>query len=282
MNELQPFVLEFDSEGKLVQPQQQTDILQAVGAENPTVTDLWVLSYGWNNDIQSTASQQTYQQWTTHLLAEMRQIQNEQYQPLFVELFWPSEAWADAVAQPASLLTPHQSAPTATDREEFSEHYTRLLDPAGRQGADAANDFGYLYDVLTQLRPTEEQTHTFVQRLNKYSLNDPHNDQDEQDTIMVAPVETIVQRLLAGPLLSLEPSLLAARSEVPHAPAADTTLLENLLNFFRVFTFWTMKARSAVVGTQGVYPFLKQVKQTREPHERPLRIHLLGHSFGAK
>jgi hypothetical protein len=46
MNELPPFVLEFDSEGKLVQPQQQTDILQAVAAENPAVTDLWVLSYG--------------------------------------------------------------------------------------------------------------------------------------------------------------------------------------------------------------------------------------------
>jgi hypothetical protein len=60
----------------------------------------------------------------------------------------------------------------------------------------------------------------------------------------------------------------------------DNTLLENLLNFFRVFTFWTMKARSAVVGAQGVYPFLKQVKQTRAQH--PLRIHLLGHSFGAK
>ncbi|HZU00409.1 MAG TPA: hypothetical protein VFA10_12135 [Ktedonobacteraceae bacterium] len=45
MNELPPFVLEFDSEGNLVQPQQQTDILQAVAAENPSVTDLWVLSY---------------------------------------------------------------------------------------------------------------------------------------------------------------------------------------------------------------------------------------------
>jgi hypothetical protein len=106
----------------------------------------------------------------------MQQIHNEQYQPLFVEIFWPSEAWADAVAQPASLLPSLpllESATTATGRDQFIAHYTHLLDAKGRQGADAESDFGTLYDILTQPQPTAEQAHTFVQRLNKYTLNDP-------------------------------------------------------------------------------------------------------------
>jgi hypothetical protein len=43
-----------------------------------------------------------------------------------------------------------------------------------------------------------------------------------------------------------------------------------------------MKGRAAIVGQKGVAPLLFMIRERLQEQKRPLRIHLMGHSFGAK
>src|SRR5207248_851371 len=96
---------------------------------------------------------------------------------------------------------------------------------------------------------------------------DPHPDPLERDNLGNVPIDVIVEQLLA-------------RDTPP--PQYEGFVFDKLQRFFSVFTFWQMKARSGIVGENGVYRFLLKVKATLVQHQQQVRIHLLGHSFGAK
>src|SRR5206468_768777 len=70
--------------------------------------------------------------------------------------------------------------------------------------------------------------------------------------------------------------------DAPPQQFEGTIISGSLLTLFRTFSFWTMKARAAIVGENGVSPVLVKVKKALKQHNLPVRIHLLGHSFGAK
>jgi hypothetical protein len=52
----------------------------------------------------------------------------------------------------------------------------------------------------------------------------------------------------------------------------------NSLDIVRAFSYWEMKSRAGVVGENGLGPLVRQLQQ-RAPR---VRVHLIGHSFGAR
>jgi len=64
-------------------------------------------------------------------------------------------------------------------------------------------------------------------------------------------------------------------SEITEDPNSD-------LNALQVFTFYTMEHRADAVGSNAVYSILRSLLQARAGTTSPLRIFLLGHSFGCK
>ena len=246
----------------------------------------------------------SYDQWHTNMLAEAQRLQAQNlldpnYQPLFVEIFWPSKAWVDDSAQPVvntpiiPRLNAIESLPAPVldhvRRETFIDNYRTAMDPAGVRGDQYDTDFGRIYDLLhlPQL-PTSDEINEFVQTLYTYKIQDPQSDPTEKNEMINVSVTSVVKRLVEKkPLIP---------PQIKVGPAIDKVLLlqqnpaatvgDNLLDFFRLFTFWTMKARAAVVGQTGVKPLLEdlaQVNNTLNANNLPrVRIHLFSHSFGAK
>ncbi len=290
------FTLTFDDQGNAQDPTEQYLVLYALKTADPPVTDLWVFSYGWNTDPTDGSGVAVYDEWVSNMWGEVQKVQAQDpsYHPLFVEVFWPSKAWVGEVSQPsisppaapgnAVGAAPQPGAPPAPDPSDFIESYRSVMDPEGNFGEQFDTDFGRIYELLhLPQTPTSAEIGEFVQTLEKYIVQDPHLNQTEEDNVLSAPIGEIVHYLKAGPLPKLQE---ATTPPVPAAApgAAPNFIFDNLLNFLRLFTFWTMKARSAVVGANGLYPFLAAVRNTLSTNDPPLhvRIHLLGHSFGGK
>ena len=64
-------------------------------------------------------------------------------------------------------------------------------------------------------------------------------------------------------------------SEITEDPNSD-------LNALQLFTFYTMEHRADAVGRNAVYSIIRSLLQARANTSSPLRIFLLGHSFGCK
>src|SRR5258708_38650256 len=91
------FKLFFDAQGY---PQDrsaadQAAVIEALLNSPKPVTDLWLFSYGWNND--QAHGTHTYDTWAARMReGQQDKVQNDPaYNPLFIGVYWPSKAWAN-------------------------------------------------------------------------------------------------------------------------------------------------------------------------------------------
>jgi len=244
-------------------------------------------------------------------------IHDPEYQAAFVGIFWPSRAWADSTpTQAPALSTTDALESTATGRGEYELEESSaganlqrpeegddqlLLESVAWAGVDRSaahstvgdaamlrarfiddyriafqhdeqrstyeEDFGRLFDMLSRaLPPSEADIDSFVQTLWRYAVDDPHADSTEHGNVISRP-EQMKQTV---------------QNEWGASDLEGLNIVDGLLTVFRVFTFWTMKARASVVGHTGVAPFLRDLRNLRREVGRRIRVHLYGHSFGAK
>ena len=265
----------FRSDGTLAFPNQideQGRILTALRDQpDGPVTDLWILSYGWNMSVQDGIT--FYNEWVPLLQSEIQKANLQNYDPMFVGIFWPSEILPDTSgesAQPAQSTAASPALPPGLgDRTHFIQAHRPIFDPEQKQDdAVYEQDFGRIYDFIASPDiQDQQQVHTFVDTLKKYQQQDLHAEQLEPENVI---------DMGASALAGVLPSALIPLQD------AGKTVSDGLLEFLRVFSFWTMKGRAGTVGANGLAPFLQKVQQTQAQRKSPLRIHLMGHSFGAK
>ncbi len=308
--------LYFNEEGYPISPDYGRAILEAVVNSPQPVTDVWILAHGWNNDL--AGGSQTYHDWISAFRPVIQQeISDPDFNPLFVGIHWPSKAWVGDIAKvsqkkqvaavapqtggggggvfeggmaagrPAGefemggadspLLAPPPTSPAVSSntraKARFIADYRPIFDREGIYGRIFSRDFGRLYSLMYQPQlPSQAECEEFIKILKKYITRDPHSDPSEKSSILSAPLETLTARLFAQ---------VSEQSAHPQQYEGFFSF-EPLLEFFRTFTFWKMKGRAAIVGETGVYPFLVALRQAIAQAGRSTKIHLLGHSFGAK
>jgi hypothetical protein len=312
------FKLHFDDQGHLLNVTEREAITSSLVDTIEPVTDLWIFSHGWNTDEKGADA--TYDTWVGRMQERIRQeIINSPYNPSFVGIYWPSMAWSGDIAKSRAPLwvSPVANPGDSLDRGEFElgydkvemsgtsgefelgasditlemgrlealsavnlsgemagkarfvEEYRAAMDPRGEHSSWYNQDFARLYELLFQSQqPDNVQIEEFVQILQQYKVDDPHSDLVESINVL-------------NTLEEVEAYLKAERALSSHEgfePDNDNILLR----FFRIFTFWAMKGRAAVVGQNGVAVFLRDLKRILQQHKRNVRLHLFGHSFGAK
>src|SRR6516162_1686688 len=67
-----------------------------------------------------------------------------------------------------------------------------------------------------------------------------------------------------------------------HWPSTLSEDQFSLENYFQALSFYTMEKRADTIGGNAVYALLRLVLAARPAGAGPLRVHLLGHSFGCK
>lgn len=259
------YPLSFDSAGTLTFPDQidgPDGIVTALtGQPGDLVTDLWILSYGWNTSIQD--GDVFYNTWVDLLRSQILQANLQNTHPMFIGIFWPSEILADTSSRP----DPPPAPAGLGTRENFIQAHRPIFDPELKQDdAVFAQDFGGVYDFIAAPDLTnQQQVSTFLATLKKYQQEDPHADQPVADNVIDTGADALATMLTTS-LNALFPQAIS----------------NGLLDFLRVFSFWTMKGRAGIVGANGLAPFLAGFRTSAGQNNTALRIHLMGHSFGAK
>jgi len=225
------------------------------------LTDLSIFSHGWNND--RSVAMLLYEQFFAEerkLLDDPARAKKRTPAMGVAGVVWPSIKWPEDDGGGAAALGDEgedlfESLKTvftsASDRAELDELEALLEE---RESSDEALE--KFHDGLSKL-------------LKEAPRAEPAPDDVESKGLAGSEWREVFENLGSGP-----------DSDGGAAGLGDTFghLWEGAKNALRVATYWKMKKRAGVVGRDGLGPLLGRLRK----ESRDLRIHLLGHSFGAR
>ncbi len=253
------------------------------GVQSTGVTDLVLFSHGWNND-EATASQ-LYERWFALLAAQIDPNRTVG----FVGIRWPSQLWRDepipdfdpapaVAAEGAAALdeprTPAAGSPTV-DPEQLAE--LKEIFPGGAAQLDA------IAALLAQ-EPTEARLGELFDQMRSFSAatvsgpNDGETDPSPVPGMLLGDQEPrkvfnkFADRLAEAGVDFGGGGGAAGLSEL------GAKILNGAKQALRQLTYWQMKNRAGVVGQHGLGPVIGSLVEAAPG----LRIHLVGHSFGAR
>jgi hypothetical protein len=258
------YLLRFGSDGALQSPQTAQLLRDSLGG----VTDVFVFSHGWNNTFDAASS--NYERFIKGYMEQRAQLNlpaPANYQPVLVGVIWPS----------TSFLFPWEGGPQiAADSgvesartEEMLRLISDNLDP------EAAAELVEIIDGRTEV--TED-----VARKAAEILVTGLRGTDPDDGSQPPAVEEVLTAWAALDGTAPEPAgpddfggVGDAGGEAPRAAGIFDKF--DPRNVLRMGTVWLMKDRAGKVGAHGVSPLVKHVLDQTEA-----RLHLVGHSFGAR
>ena len=285
--------LAFDRTGRPVDPG-QADAVRRLADRPEPVTDLVVLSHGWNNDeaeaadlygrlAASLAAMQASDSWVTSPLAGRRLG--------LVGVFWPSKKFAD------EELIPGGAAGLGDDDEALRSRIDELRDAFDAPAAESLLAAGAA--LSTALDDEPARLAEFV-ALTRALVPAPAggagaaDDADADDLFAGLDADAVAERLLDPAPDDLALWQLAVPADTGRAalatdgpaavpdvgtaaflgvPASPRAAARRWLNYT---TYYQMKRRASLVAQSGLAPVLAEVVGPGQ------RLHLVGHSFGAR
>lgn len=234
----------------------ETDAVRALAGQ-ADVTDLWVFGHGWNNDADG--ARRLY----GALAASLRSVLDSGAVPALAGrrtaiagAIWPSKQFADlsAAGSPAAaVVAPENDG--ARVLAEVQRMRTVFPAPSAQHALDRAS-------ALVPKLPNQEPARAEFAESLRSLVSPAAASADDASTEMFAVSGDILMSRLARPL-------------TPVRAGGAWDAATNLLNYL---TFYEMKARAGTVGVQGLAPLLGNLRTARPD----LRLHLVGHSFGAR
>jgi hypothetical protein len=232
------------------------------------VTDLFVFAHGWNND--HTTARTLYD----GIFREARKLvdgglveKSGSVKIATAGIFWPSIVWADELPQSqggaARLAAPNVVITLEQLRTIFSGASDR--------------DLAKVHDLLVSHPSDEEAIASFAEALHRLMSSAPAETSPEDSLERHALIDPAFRRAALEALAENEH---AYQPEGGAAGIGDAfaKLWEGAKGALRVATYWQMRNRAGVVGRAGLGPWIDRLS-----HALPkLRIHLIGHSFGAR
>jgi len=260
--------IQFNKTGE-VHDQDEIDALE--GELDQGVTDLLVLSHGWNNDME------TARRLYDKLLKKLRQRVEADgdlgagRKTAVLGVLWPSKKFA------ASALI--ASGAASTGAQIATEDLEQQIDSL--KGGFDSDDADQILERLRGLAPMIEDSKTDQDEFYDLALQLlDENALDEEITEEVPTGWAGIEGRDALDELS-KPDLSATMSGGQADAAAFgflsgiTGAAQSLLN---LLTFYQMKHRAGVVGEHGLHDVLLGVRAAHPT----VKIHLVGHSFGAR
>ena len=247
------------------------------------ITDLVVFSHGWNNSPDT--ARRLYDGWFGELAPQLTHVTTSR--PVHVGLvgvFWPSQRWSD---EPIPDFQP-SVRPRAADsgaagvraRPEPGVAASPTIDDVTLQGlkhlfpkGDAQLD--RMAALLAQ-PPTSAAAEEFLQQMQDFS-NATAVASDDEPGMLRDEAKPLFDRYLAA----LRDSGVAIAPDAGgEAGLADSLggIWHGAKEALRQLTYYQMKNRAGVVGEHGLGPFVGRLAAGAPA----IRVHLVGHSFGAR
>ena len=262
----------FDEHGKADQGEVDALLAELPGKD---LTDLFVFAHGWNNDRRQ--ARRLYQLYFQQVPGLLGRGGGEAARVGTLGVVWPSKRWAD------------EPEPTG----DGAGGGAAGLGDAAAATAPPADDTALIEDLKDVFEG--DQQRQALDELARLLEERP------EDPAALARFQTLMGELAGAPdaeaagedqgelaLLDDDPEEVFGRfaDAVPQTGEGGAAgigdafgrLWDGAKEALRQLTYFEMKKRAGVVGKQGLGPLLGRIHQA----DPELRIHLLGHSFGAR
>jgi dienelactone hydrolase len=273
--------LEFElgKDGHIVQPSARGEALAFFGGGQ--VSDLLIISHGWNNDMAE--ARHLY----SRFLAELRKLVDAQMPPLpqrtlgVLGVLWPSKKFAE------KDLIPGQAA--SLDKRPMVGALAAQFDllQGGFDHPQADTMLDQAKALLPKLPDSPQAQVEFVKLVRGLLAKAPGNDEGNATQFMKRDELDLLNRLSA-PLLVKAPGATGHGGATTLGAAGDGSaagigsffsgVFSGAANLLNLTTYYQMKDRAGVLGRGPVAALVADIAvQPKAP-----RIHLAGHSFGAR
>ncbi|PYT09228.1 MAG: hypothetical protein DMF60_02975 [Acidobacteria bacterium] len=276
------FEVQFTKDGNVNDQAEVDQLLDFLG--QGAVTDLFVVSHGWNNDMNEARG--LYQE----LFSSVRDEIDGDRPPAIaarefavIGILWPSKKFADEDAIPSGAAS--LAAPEA-DEAELIGQLEEL------KGFFDNNDDDALLSRAQQLVPRLENdpaaANEFADLIRSLpGIEEKHAEDNSERFFAISPEE--LMDIMSRPDLAApaEPGMGgAAGFDSGNGDAGGGLGIKDFLGgvlaaarkVLNFTTYFQMKERAGTVGRIGVSEILKRIRQ-RVPD---IKIHLIGHSFGGR
>ena len=273
------YPFEFTKDGAINKADQLAALIDALTTPtgNRVVTDLLVLSHGWNDDIPEAES--LYTTIGDHIGAVLPK-QNpacatiRARRVIVCGILWPSKKFDDKALIPGGAAGLNDAA-GAADAAASIDLLASFVDTP-----DSKKALGRAKALIPSLAGSLDARDEFVRIVRAYM---PHDANAEEpviaDDFFMLDGDELLRRL--------------SRPERP-VPGADTggaaglgdwigKAVDGARSLANLVTYYQMKTRAGDIGQGGVHDALQRIREQRAADgAQPLRIHLAGHSFGAR
>lgn len=275
------FDVEFDKQGKVFNPAQADAAVDAASQ----LTDLFVISHGWNNNIADARS--LYDRF----FHSVDNVQGTNLVPGLdgrtfgqLRVFWPSKKFEDSEMIPgggAAGMTAESDQALLDLLEKLKDDPQRLGVPGGNPAREAA--ISRAQELVPSLEQDAGARKEFVAKLR--SILDPGDvhPEDASKEFFEIDSEALFEAFKDGVTAPVAVPRGGATSLGEAGGAAGLKELvsgikaaaRRIANFT---TYYEMKERAGTVGRVGLSPVLRRIRQ-KNPG---IKLHLIGHSFGGR
>ncbi|AQH03818.1 hypothetical protein A9R05_33020 (plasmid) [Burkholderia sp. KK1] len=276
------FEFEVDKEGKPVDPNAHQTTPESISAAG--VTDLFVVSHGWNND--KADARKLYETF----FGKVREVLDNAAPPgaarkyAVLGIFWPSKKFADDDLIPGGGAALDGSISTAYLKDKLKTLKGVFDHP---QADDRLVEAAKLVDRLEDDPAVQEEFVKLIRSLPvapKQKSSETLNAEDASGQFFDLDAGVLMQRL-SLPAMQAPPT----EAEGGAADLGDAGGAAGLGNFFNGIksgalnllnftTYYQMKERAGLVGRTALFDMLSAIAA----RDASLKIHLIGHSFGAR
>ena len=256
------------------------DVITRIAAAG--LTDVVLFSHGWNNSHDDAAN--LYRAWFGQLVPQLAHAHPGTKVGL-VGIFWPSQRWSD---EPIPDFTPTPAAgPGGAAGLTTTTGYDYVATLSKADMASLTATFpGHEADI-SQLEsflagpPTVAAMNEFKEilgRLIPSSHADGGDDLDDIPPAMLADDAVTVFTRYTNALVNSGARLQGSGGGAAGLGEALSKLWNGAKEALRGTTYWQMKNRASLIGRTGVARFITSLSAAAPT----VRIHLVGHSFGAR
>jgi hypothetical protein len=278
-----PYVeVEFDKNGAIFD-QKQIQALHGLLAPN-TVTDLLIISHGWNNDIAE--ARQLYRNFFAHV----RQVLDGHFVPgigtrkfAVLGILWPSKKFAEEELIPSGAAAVGSPVTEAFIVKQLNS----LKGVFDKPDADDVLEQAKL--LVPQLENSPKARRQFADLIRSLPNRKQGDPEDASDRFFKPAGDEIMNRFGKPVLVAPRPMGTTGGAAAVGSPGAGPGGAAGLgqvfsgvrsaaLNLLNYTTYYQMKERAGLVGSSGVNRMIRELRQ-KFPS---LKIHLIGHSFGGR
>jgi hypothetical protein len=289
------FPVEVTKDGKPFQPDETDKLLAALKDSKPP-TDLFVMSHGWNNNLEE--AKQLYAGLAGQVAKQISGQPSLAGRSFAIcGILWPSKKFEEKDLIPSGAA----SLSDSVTEEDLKSRIDDLSDLLQAKGWPMEEDDAELESKIEELKESAEDwefdpaVRTSAVKAIRSILDKgaaSPNDADASEKFFALRPEILITNLSKSlnpparvpqgtPAASVDPFSTGSGGGVGGAAGLRDVLggiKGSFLHLLNYSTYYLMKSRAGDVGTKGVAPLLKKIRDTAPE----VRLHLIGHSFGCR